>query len=540
MLMPTIPTSEVLGQRVFQDRSQVVRPQLDFSGQQRLVDTAQQVASNVNDRLDRASMQKAKIEFQRAKLDADAAFDQDPDFSTHETRYNELLGKAVESSSKLVRNPRMAEAFKEEIGLYQAEGAANIKKKAFAKEIKYGIADLDGKLTTARENYLRATDPKDREFSLNGIMESIDFAEESGYIDKVQSQSMREKAAVDLAIASIKIEPASKQVQLLKENQGLIDVIPKDIRLKMIEQAEGASQTDVALTIAGQIRSRGGDLSERFAEADKIKDVKVREMVKSQVEQDVGREKRAVAQKQYDAYDSLKKNVIAGKTSLEVSKENPDAWNSMSGDQQQAIRSMDSNKRETSDLNVYNTINQMARENKDKAYQHWLENADKLSSSDNKQISDRFAKPEELDGFLERTGRLEVALRRIDVTDKKSDSFNMAREQLDKDYMSFEKTKGRKPDAEELDKLIIGITDKVVEGGWGNPFTQGHLYVSPVRGFEVPQEQRAARAKIISFDQKITTLEAKLSASSGKPVSVSDAEKNELYKKWDSKGILND
>ncbi len=530
--MPELPIPAQLGQRSFQDRSQVVRPQVDTSGQERLVDTLQQVSSNINERLDRSSLQKAKIEYQRAKIEADNAFDQDQDFATHEQRYNEMLGKAAESSSKLIRNPRMQDQFKEEISLYQAEGAINIKKKAFAKEVERGIADLDGKLVMARENYLRSTNPVDRNFSRENMMEAIDFAQESGYIDETQAGSLRQKTAVDLAIASIKIEPASKQVQLLKENQGLIDVIPKDVRLQMIKEAEGQSSTNAALSYANSISAAGGDLGSRLKSADKISDVKVREMTKQQIEEDFGREKRAKSELQYNAYDSLKTQVLGGKTAIEVRDSNPEAWRAMSADQEESILSMGANKRDKSDLAIYNKINQMAGQNKDHAYQFWLDNVDKLSSSDNKQISDRFAKPEELNGFLERAGRLDVALGKIDVKDKNSKNYELAQQQLDKDFIAFEKAKGRKPDAEELDKLIVGITDKVVDGSW-NPF------VADEYGFNRTQDQRAAKAKIVKFDQKIAELKKTLS-DSGKDATISAEEETALYKKWDAKGALND
>lgn len=538
--MAELPIPEQLGQRSFQDRSQVVRPAIDFSGQQNFVNAAQQFSSNVNDRLDQSSLQKAKIQFQRAKLDADKAFDQDTDFATHEQRYNETLGKAAEESAKLVRNPRMQEQFKQEIGLYQAEGAANIQKRAFAKEIDHGVANLDEALTMSRENYLRATSTADKELARKTMVDSIDLAEQNSYIDADKAQALRQKTAVDLAIASIKVEPADKQVKLLKENQGLIDVIPKDVRMQMIKEAEGQSQTNVALSLANNITARGGDLSGRFAEADKISDVKVRELTKQQIEQDFGREKRAVAEKQYNAYDTLKKDVIAGSTSLEVSQQNPDLWNSMSGDQQQAIRSMDTKKGEQTDLNVYNKLNQLAATDKQAAYLYFTENAHKLSSSDVMKWSDRLAKPEELEGYLTQTQRLDTALNAIGVKDKKGEGYKMAQDQLDKDVISFEKTKGHKPDAEELDKLVNNLTDRVVDGSY-NPFSD-KPFGSDKYGFQLTPEQRKTRkvdVKLNNFETKLTKWENHLSDQQGGiPVVLTDDEKNRLYKAWDKAGLL--
>ena len=531
--MPELPTSAQLGQRSFQDRSQVVRPQLDMSGQQNLTNTLQQVSSNINERLDQSSLQKAKVLYQKRKLEADAAFDKDPDFETHEARYGEMMGKAAEESAKLVRNPRMQEMFKEEISLYQAQGAQQIKARSLAKETEQGVANLDESLTIGRENYLRSVSPVDREFARESMMSSIDFAEANGYIKAPQAQSLRQKAAVDLAIASVKIEPAGKQAKLLREHKGLIDVIPSDVRIQMIKEADNQSQTDVALVMAGGIKNKGGDLTTRLQETDKIGDVKVREMVREQVEEDFAREKRAVAERQYSAYDTLKKNVIAGKTSLEVAKENPDAWNSMSGDQQQAIRSMDTGRGERSDLNVYNKLNQLAATNRNEAYDYYVENAYKLSSADAEKWSDRLAKPAELDGYLTRTERLDVALSEIGIKDKKNEKYKLAQDQLDKDTLAFEKEKGRQPNAEELTKLVNGIADTVAEGFWSDTY-----------GFDLTPEQRKSRqadAKITRFNSLLDEYKAGLSErQNGAPVILTDDEINKLYKVWDNKGRLDD
>lgn len=533
--MPELPGIDQLGQRQFQDRSQVVRPTVDMSGQQNLTNTVQQVASNITDRIDQSNMQKAKIQFQKAKLAADSSFDQDTDFETYQTRYDGMLNKAAEDSSSIIRNPRLKEQFQQEISLYQAQGSDYIKKKAIAKETDQGIANLDESLTTARENYLRAVDPADKQFARDSMSEAIDLAQNHAYIDADKATALRQKTAVDLAIASVNVEKPEQQVKLLKENKGLIDVIPSDVRIQMIKQAENKSDTDTALTYAGAIRTKGGTLDERFKEADKIGDVKVREMVRSQVEEDVGREKRAKAEGQYNAYDALKKDVIAGKTSLEVAKENPDMWESMSGDQQQAIRSMDTRKEKQSDLNVYNNLNQLAAKDKTQAYQYFLENASNLSDSDVEKWSDRFAKPEELNGFLDRSQRLNVAMNNIGVKDTKSKDYKLAQDQLDKDVITYEKRTGKKPDAEDLSKLITGITDKVVEGGWGNPFTQGYVYLSPVYGYQGTPEQRKDK----QFNNKLDIFKAKLSKwESTQSLPVSDDEKNRLFRAWDNAGLL--
>jgi hypothetical protein len=536
--MAILPVPEQLGERQFQDRSQVVRPQIDTSGQQRLARTVQQVTSNMNERLDQSSLQKAKIHFQRKKLEADTAFDQDQDFETYQQRYDEMLTKAADESAKLVRNPRMQEMFKQEISLYKDEGSANIRRKAFGKEIERGIADLDESITLARENYLRASNPADREFARESMMEAIDFAEASSYIDSAKAQSLRKSAAVDLAIASIDIETPENQVKLLKENKGIIDLIPMDKRLEMIKVAESKAQTSMALTLANGISAAGGDAKQRLDEANKIGDVKLREQVKQQIEVDLSREKRAAAESAYNAYDTLKKIVINdNKSSLEVKDENFAIWQSMTADQQEAILSMDSSKSKSSNLNTYNTLNQLAAKDRNQAYMYFMENASKLSESDIRKWSDRLAKPEELDGYLSNSQRLDTAMFKIGVKKKDTEDYKLAQDQLDSDVIDFQKEKGRKPNAEELDKIINGITDKVVDSAWYNPAT------SDKYGFNLTPQERKARGqdnKLAIFEKKLSEYTNHLQSQQGDvPVILTDDQIDKLYKAWDRAGLLN-
>jgi hypothetical protein len=310
-----------------------------------------------------------------------------------------------------------------------------------------------------------------------------------------------------------------------------------DKRMEMIKVAENKAQTSMALTLANGISAAGGDAKQRLDEANKIGDVKLREQVKQQIEVDLSREKRAKAESQYNAYDTLKKNVIAGQSSLEVSKENPVLWESMSADQQAAIRSMDSSTSKSSDLNTYNTLNQLAAKDRNQAYMYFMENASKLSESDIRKWSDRLAKPEELDGYLSNSQRLDTAMFKIGVKKKDTEDYKLAQEQLDSDVIDFQKEKGRKPNAEELDKIINGITDKVVDSAWYNPAT------SDKYGFNLTPQERKARGqdnKFAIFEKKLSEYTNHLQSQQGDvPVILTDDQIDKLYKAWDRAGLLN-
>jgi organic radical activating enzyme len=551
--MALLPSADNLGRRDFTDRSQVVRPQLDFGGQNRFAATLENVSNNINERLDRASLTKATIEFQKAKLDADNAFDNDPDFETHEQRYNESLGKAAESISKTVRNPAMRDEFSQRLALYQAEGSANIKKKAFVKETEKGLADLDSNLTVSRENYLRSSSQADKELARQSMIDSIDFAKQSGYIDDAKAEALHQKAGLDLAVASVKIESPDRQIKLLTEHKGLADIIPTDMRMEMIDRAKSDMKNTEALTLAEEIGGKGGDLSYQLSLTKSIKDPLVRENTRAQVEENFGRKHRAKTEREYNAYDFIKKLVLDTEkpiSPLEASVKNKELWNTMSASQQQDILSMSGGERKYSDMNVYNNLNQLADKNPKQAYQYYLENADKLSHSDQEKWSDRLSKPEELKSFLSNQEMLKKSMVDIGIKDFKGEKFAKASEQLNEDFIKFQQDNGHEPNAVEMKKLVDGITDKVVEGSW-NPLSS-KPFGGDVYGFEVTKAEREKRSNDAETNRKLDKFKTLLGqyrdalekqqnagkTTPGIPVVIPDDEQNRLYNIWSNKGYL--
>lgn len=532
--MAKLPTAESLGQRSYRDTSIIVRPSFDNSGQRQLAANLQQASRNMNDRLDQSSLNKAKIHFQKLKLEADNAFNEDADFETFGTRYDEMITKAAEESASMVRNPRMKQAFQDELSLYRAQGNQAIKKLAFEKETEQGLANLSDVLTTGRENYLRATTPEDRAFARETMMEAIDWAEEDTYIDATRAQQLRQKTAVDMAIASVEIETPEKQVKLLSENKGLIDVIPKDVRLKMLESAQGQSINNQALAVADAIRNSGGELPERLKAVREIKDADVRTAVQRQVEHDYRLEKTARLESYADNYNEARKALNGGVSVDQWRQQNPSAWDNMSGDQQASLISSQSQPRQHTDRQAYINVLNVANSDRAKAYDMLLENHHKFTDSDFKSLAKTLNDPVETDGFISRSRRLENALNEIGVDDKKGERYRLAESQLDKDVQLFEEKNGRQPDSQELDNLISKITEHV-SGGWFKKERYGFDLSASERSERLsPEDQK----KTDNFNQLLVIYENGLLQEDGIPVVISDEEKAFLYQAWDSQGLL--
>lgn len=235
--MAKLPTAQDLDVRVPVDRSQVVTGNIDLSGYQALGRSAENFGRTVQDRQDALNLQKAKTLWQKAKIEADNAFDQDNDFGTYVERYNGMLGKASEEALKQVNNPRLKELLKMDIDLSKADGLERMKDRAYQKESESGLSTLQEILTINRENALRATSDADRMSAFDQMNDSIAIAEMNGYVKKDDATNLRIKSGQDMAKAMVDVQPLEKQLELLRSGQGYAAMIPSDERKVMEERA---------------------------------------------------------------------------------------------------------------------------------------------------------------------------------------------------------------------------------------------------------------------------------------------------------------
>lgn len=480
--MARLPTSEALGVRSFQDRSTVVTPRADTRGQDALVATISNISQGMNDRLDASSLHKAKIHFQKAKLEADAAFDQDPDFETYQQRYDEKLKTAMQTSSELVRNPRDRERFSSDMSLYRAQGNQVMIAKAFDKEVDRGLADLDETLTIGRENYLRSSNQADKQFAIDTANEAINAAELATHIDSDQAQKMRQNLALDLAIASVETAPPENQIKLLKSSSGVMQYMPLDVRTKMMKNAEVQLNAQKSLDMANTIREEGGTLAERMAKVHKIKDPKVKASTKSQVINDVNLEKTANGEERYAIYDEAAKGLIAGKDLPSFIIEMPNKWNALEAKEQSALINMSKTKKATeTNFAAYHTLNQLKQKDKVEAYHYFLDNVSAFSASDAKSESDYFTGlAEEPKPLLSLKETFNKKAKNLNIKD---DDLGRAEWRVGQEYETWAKANpGENMSLQDQSDIVNSVFDEVIgSGSW-------FFGVGKSRQFEVPRK----------------------------------------------------
>jgi hypothetical protein len=492
--MGRLPTAESLGQRSFQDRSFVVKPNVDFSGANALGSAVTNIVEGRIERLDASSLHKAKIQFQKNKLEADAAFDQDPDFETYQSRYDEKMKSAMEESAKLVRNPRDRERFARDMSLYTAEGSQRMIAKAFGKEAKRGLSDLDETLTVGRENYLRASSGQDKQFALNTMQEAIKSARGSTYIDETEEKNMEQELALGLAVASIEVEPPEVQLKLLKSKQGIFNDIPLDVRTKMIANVETQIDAQVSLDMANVIREEGGTREERMVKVNKVKDPKVKASLRAQVLNDFNVEKVAEGEEKYTIYDEAAKGIIEGKDLNGFIAEMPAKWNSLGSKEQSALISMASSKSPTkTDLGVYNNLAILKGEDRTQAQIYFYENVSSFSQTEAKKQIDYFANPVEPKPLFNITNVFNEKVKELKLS---GDSLGAAKLRITEEYDTWARDNpGKTMDLTSQNEIVNTVFDEVV--GTGTWFSKRD------RQFELPREEVAGikANKIYDADQ---------------------------------------
>lgn len=533
--MPRLPTTQDLGTRVAQNRGQVVDPTAavtpEMNARAEFASTAQQFTQDLKARRDEMSLHKARISYEKDLIEAENIYDDpDIDLDTALTNHQDALEKAKSKALGMIGNNRVQSALAEDLSLTQLKALESGKDRLRALEADRGLADMNEVLSTARDVAL----VRDFDTAMDVANDAITTAKSNGYIDAVQEQGLREKYSREVAASAISMKPLKEQKEILSTNHALSSVLPPDTRKKLLEDVNGRLVIEEGMTAADNIRAEGGDRSERLKKAQAIKDPDVRQAATRQVEHDLQQEKLALSETQYDAYQELAKEVIAGKSSAQVITANPQAWDALSAEQQVSLRNMGA-KKET-DINTYNRLNQLAVDSPDEAYSYFLDNAHKLSPTDAKKWSDRLAKPDELKGYLTRSQRLGSQLNEAGVK-KDSDKYYRALEEVDADVVAFEERNGRKPNPKEEQEILDQIFDKVIDTAWYNPFA------SDKYGFDLTPEQRKEIRQSDELDKFDTVLEQYREARQGDseiPIVLSDEEIDLVYQNAKRLGLLNE
>jgi hypothetical protein len=239
--MPRIPDSSQLGYSApqtrtprFQDRS----GQIVGDATQRLAGTIGQVAGALQEREDKFSYAQAKSTLLQADVEARKSLENDPDWSTYETRYSESMTKAREKAVGLIRGNRDRALFDMDAKLDVERGVGEVRGLARRKEVDTGRASLESTLAANRSAALSAPDEATRSSFHSASLDMIGGAVQKGYFTAEEGGAVGRRYSESYAEGFIDTQDLSRQIEVLRKPEGTpANFLAPDRRANLLKSA---------------------------------------------------------------------------------------------------------------------------------------------------------------------------------------------------------------------------------------------------------------------------------------------------------------
>lgn len=197
---------------------------------------------------DKFDYARAKTAWLKAKVEADNAFENDPDYATYGPRYSERLKTAREEAAALIRSNVAREYFTLETEQDEALGLEAVGLKARAKEVDVGRGlTLEG-LDSLRRMALAATDETTRQSLIETAQTAITAAQARGYYGAEEAVEARMKFLDDYAEDWVGMQPIEDQVELLTSGAKTgtaVDFLSPEKRAEMLQTAKDNELTAI-------------------------------------------------------------------------------------------------------------------------------------------------------------------------------------------------------------------------------------------------------------------------------------------------------
>lgn len=217
--MARIPDVTALGGRTAPvSRRQIVVDQSGEIEAEGLGRAAQEIGQTVHvftERRDKLRYAEAKSALLSADIAARKALENDQDWETHETRYSEMMAKAREKASGLIRDKSDRSLFDMDANLDVERGLGSIRDGARRIEIDTGRATLGSILSNNRTAALEAKDEATRSALLRATQDAIAGARDKGYVSAQDAMATGQKWTQDYAEAFVGMQPAEDRITIL-------------------------------------------------------------------------------------------------------------------------------------------------------------------------------------------------------------------------------------------------------------------------------------------------------------------------------------
>lgn len=144
------------------------------------------------DERDQAQILAARSKFLQAKVQADNAFDNDPDHGTWEQRYQDQLYPQAQAAADGISSERARNKFLNEVGPVYASGVAKIRDASRIRVNAEGAASASDTVSSILRDAERASDQPTRDGLLESAFGVITQARASGFYTPAEEEARRE------------------------------------------------------------------------------------------------------------------------------------------------------------------------------------------------------------------------------------------------------------------------------------------------------------------------------------------------------------
>lgn len=246
------------------------------------------IAQQFGEREDKFAYAQAKSSLLQADIATRRQLENDPDWRTYESRYQESMNKAIESSTKSIRGNRDRALFEMDAKLDLERGLGEIRNRAKSKEIDWGRSTIDQTLEANRAAALNAPDDASRQALLMASKEAIIGAKDKGYLSEVEATNAFQSWRDSYATGYLQMQPAAKRIEILAGKNTVADYLQPDVRAKLLEAAKNEDR-DLSVRRESQahedaiVAKHGGDWSGALKSARSIDDPEVRDSTVSRI-----------------------------------------------------------------------------------------------------------------------------------------------------------------------------------------------------------------------------------------------------------------
>lgn len=240
--MPVIPDVMDLGQRPVPRRARGIvsdnSAEISANASAQFAGSIGNIAQQFGEREDKFAYAQAKSSLLQADIATRKELENDPDWRTYETRYQESMKKALETSAQSVRGNRDRALFEMDAKLDLERGTQEIRGKAKAKEIDWGRSTTDQTLEANRAAAINAPDDASRQAILMTSKEAIIGAQQKGYFSEQEATNLFQGFRDSYATGYLEMQPAAKRIEMLTGKNTVADYLQPDVRAKILEAAK--------------------------------------------------------------------------------------------------------------------------------------------------------------------------------------------------------------------------------------------------------------------------------------------------------------